>query len=149
MNPQHNYQAPRPPKLTPRDRAFWTKGPGVILTTVVVGGIIAAVLWLAGMGPSSSPGPGGGEPVQVQLTGCSADDFAAKAVLTVTNTGSRARTATIGVEYRDADGARLDTDTAYVRDIAPGDTVKHDETTILDGAPSGAISCVITSVDSY
>lgn len=149
MNTQQNQLPPStPPKLTPRDRAFWLKGPGVILTTVVVGGIVAALLYIAGAAPTGAPGRNL-TPVQATVTGCRADDFSATAALTVTNTDSRARTVTIDVEYRDGSGARLDTDTAYVRDIAPGDTVKHDETTILDAAPSGTVTCLITDVDSY
>jgi hypothetical protein len=52
---------------------------------------------------------------------------------------------TIGIEYRDSSGARIDTDTARVRNVAPGDTVRTEETTLLDaGAPTGR--CQITSI---
>ena len=35
--------------------------------------------------------------------------------------------------------------TVYVRNVAAGDTVRRDETTLLDAPPSGQGRCVITS----
>jgi hypothetical protein len=52
----------------------------------------------------------------------------------------------VKIEYRDGGGNRIDTDTAYVRNIAPGDTVRTDESTILDAVPAGSISCQIVGV---
>lgn len=61
------------------------------------------------------------------------------------NDGSRSDSATVSIEYRDSAGARLDTDTASVRNIAPGDTARTEESTILDAeADSG--SCRVTAV---
>ena len=61
------------------------------------------------------------------------------------NNGDTTRSATVAVEYRDGDGARLDTDTVYVRSVAPGDTARSDESTFLD-AEAVSVRCVITGI---
>jgi hypothetical protein len=85
----------------------------------------------------------------VSVTSCNATGTTlatATIGLSVKNTSSSTKSATVKIEYRDGSGNRLDTDTAYVRNIAPGDTVRTDETTILDAVPAGSISCEIVDV---
>jgi hypothetical protein len=86
----------------------------------------------------------------VKVTGCEMEEtlddlWVGEIELAVTNNGDETETAQVEFEYRDADGARIDTDTAYVRDIAPGDTVRTTESTYLDvGATNG--TCEVTRV---
>lgn len=134
-----------PPQPTQPSRfgvTFWTRGPGVILVVIAAGlmllGIFAATEGL-------KPGKANASDLDVTMTSCSITGSTAKVGLSVTNRGDRTRSVSIGIEYRDSSGARLDTDTARIWSIAPGDTARTDETTLLDaGAPSGR--CVITSI---
>lgn len=125
-------------------------GPSSQTQWIVVSAIAAAAI-LAIMAASIlkllHPGGGTDSPFTVSVTSCQADSIGiAKVGLSVTNRTSEARSATVKIEYRDGSGARLDTDTAYVRNIAPGDTARADESTILDGTPSGSIACIVTDV---
>ncbi|MFD0519021.1 FxLYD domain-containing protein [Paractinoplanes durhamensis] len=87
--------------------------------------------------------------MHVTVTGCkfSGGDVlpAATVEYTVTNNGDSARGVTVRFEYRDSAGNRIDTDTAHVKSIAPGDTVRAEETTLLDATVSSGI-CAITGV---
>jgi hypothetical protein len=131
-----------------KHRGFWLRGPGVIVTTIVVGLLVVGLLMLGGQSPRSNRSPAA--PFTVTVTNCDATNGAlatATVSFTITNTSTTARSARVDVEYRDNNGNRLDTDTAYVRDIAPGDTVRHDESTILDADPGYApMSCAIIGV---
>jgi hypothetical protein len=118
------------PAATGAGRSFWTRGPGVMLITVLVGLALIAVLGLTGFLSGSNS-------VKVKVTACDIDYLAAGVDLEVTNTGNRRVTATIALEYRDGQGRRVDTDSKVVRDIAAGDTVRTSETTWLDVDPKG------------
>lgn len=131
--------AERPPK-----KPFWNAQTIVV---VVLGAIFltCGVLYKTG----SSASREAARSMKVTVTGCRTSGAslpAATIEFTVTNSGSTARGATLAVEYRDESGARIDTDTARVQTIAPGDTAKGSETTILDAQVFGAITCKITNV---
>ena len=64
----------------------------------------------------------------------------------VKNNGDSTRTVRVKVEYRDSAGVRVDTDTAVVRGIKPGDTARVEETTILDAEITSG-TCAAVSVD--
>jgi len=126
--------------------AFWLRGPGIILVIVAVGLALFGIVALTG---GLKAGTAADDDLSVTMTSCEftgSDSLpSAKVGLTVTNNGDRTRSVTIGIEYRDSSGARIDTDTARVRNVAPGDTVRTEETTLLDaGAPTGR--CQITSI---
>lgn len=83
--------------------------------------------------------------IDIKVTSCEFTDGAlptATVGYTVTNRDDRTRDVRLDIEYRDNAGARLDTDTAYVRDVAPGDTVRGEESTILDAGASDG-DCLI------
>jgi hypothetical protein len=88
--------------------------------------------------------------MKVAVTGCSFASTGslqtAKVDFTVTNTGATARSASVGIEFRDGAGNRVDTDTAYVKTVAPGDTVRASESTILDASVESTGRCLVTSV---
>lgn len=113
---------------------------GVITTVVLCGGLVlaGAVSDRAGL-----------DDMDVTITSC---EFSGGEILpsatvgyTVTNRGSSARSVTLRIEYRDGSGARIDTDTAYVRDVRPGDTVRGEEITLLD-VPVAAGKCTLAGV---
>lgn len=143
--PPYVYQPPPPLKPVNSKIAFWTSPAGIISMLAIMG---AVVLVLAGIsnrvtGPAS-------DNFKVAVTGCEATGTStlstAKVGLTVTNTSDTVRNATVKIEYRDSSGSRIDTDTAYLRSIGAGDTARTEETTILDAAPSGAITCAIVGI---
>ena len=125
----------------PKNRKeWWLKGPGIIvLIVVVIGtlGVLAGVLGERGAGSSD---------ITVRITSCVLGEVGGKVGLEVTNGSGRTRTVRIGLEYRDGSGARVDTDTATVRGVRPGETVRHDEPTLLNAAVTGQGECVVTSV---
>ncbi|MEV6633858.1 FxLYD domain-containing protein [Actinoplanes sp. NPDC051470] len=131
---------PTPPPAPKPKPTFWQTFPGAMtIVGIVVAGI--AVLFLL---PMINPGPDGDD-LDVNLTSCNASQFGnARVGITVKNNSKQKVTAKIGIEFRDSAGARVDTDTAYVRDIAPGDTARSEELTNLD-ASSGSITCKLTS----
>ena len=138
-----------PPQQPPPQRPvgprlkFWTSGPGILIlfaiAGVVIGGI-AAVTRLVEGPPSKN--------FDVTVVKCSSGSVLDSAVVgfTITNNSDQVRSATVKVEYRDGDGNRLDTDTTYVPNIAPGDTVRKEEGTMLDADPEGAITCRIVGI---
>lgn len=135
--PQHRTPNPSP-RLT-----FWTSATGIICLLLIAGTTLAAIALIgrALTTPAS-------EQLQVQVTDCHSTSAVSMATisLTVTNTGTTPRPARIGIEYRDATGALLDTDTARIPTIAPGDTARHTESTFLSGRPQGKVSCGAVSV---
>jgi hypothetical protein len=139
---QHEYApAPKPPNSK---LVFWTSGTGVVLMLLIA---FVAVIVLAGV-VNRIQGPAG-DKFGVTVTSCNATGTTlatATIGLAVRNTGKSTASATVKIEYRDGSGSRIDTDTAYVRDIAPGDTARTEETTILDAAPTGSISCEVVGV---
>lgn len=145
--PQQPNQWPQPqtygpPAKPPNPKlVFWTSAPGIIALLAIA---FVCTLALAGIinrlqGPTS-------DRFDLTVTSCSATTGTlptATVGFTITNTSSQAHSATVGIQYRDGSGARLDTDTAYVTSIRPGETVRRDETTILDGVPSGELDCQV------
>ncbi|MFI6332903.1 FxLYD domain-containing protein [Micromonospora chersina] len=83
--------------------------------------------------------------IDVQVTSCESTGSVAKVGFTVRNSGKQARRVTLDIEYRDAAGARLDTDTAYVGNVPAGDTVRGEESTILN-AESTSLTCKVVKV---
>lgn len=144
--PPPGYPAAGPPTKPPNPKlVFWTSPAGIISILAIAG---VGVLVLLGIVNRVS-GPAA-DNFTVAVTSCNATGSANLATatvgLSVKNTSSRARSATVKIEYRDGGGARIDTDTAYVRDIAPGDTARAEESTLLDAAPTGAISCSVVGI---
>lgn len=119
---------------------------------LILGSIAAALILLAiVVNQISGDSPtGSGGSLDVELTSCTFSRESLPSVTVgykVTNRGDRTVDARLRWEYRDDDGARIDTDSTTVRGIAPGDTVKGEETTLLDAPPtSSRASCVLVSV---
>lgn len=124
-------------------RNFWLRGPGLMFLVVGAGLTVLAVLALAG----TFGRPAAAEDIKVTITSCEDSPLGATVDMDVVNTGKRAVTATIGIEYRDEAGKRVDTDETIVKEIAAGDTVRTSEATILDASPA-KLSCEakVTSV---
>jgi hypothetical protein len=84
----------------------------------------------------------------VTVTACSSTGTSpstAEVLYTVSNRGTAARDATVRIEYRDAAGARIGTDTGRVGSITPGTTVVSGKSTVLrSAAPS--VRCRVTPV---
>lgn len=144
--PPGAYPPPPGKPVSPR-LAFWTSAQGIICIFAIAAGVTFVVFVLTTvLGPSATPAS---KTLDVSVTGCefSGSDSLPSATVefTVRNTGDVARGATIGIEYRDASGARIDTDTARVKSIPAGDIVRSSETTILDAAASSG-TCAIVSV---
>jgi hypothetical protein len=139
------YTTPPPPPVNKR-RQFWLRGPGVMLIVVAVGLVLFGIAALGGgiYGAPAKPA------FKVAVTSCdsngSADLPNATVGFTVTNTGKATRSARVEIEYRDDAGNRIDTDSSWVRDIAPGDTARSTESTLLDAPPDGGLSCAITGI---
>lgn len=130
---------PPPPK-----KSFWSSAGGIL---TIIGICFAALILFCGglavLGAASNSNAT--SKMQVQMTSCEVSGSVAKVGYTVTNNGSRAQRARLDIEYRDSAGARLDTDTAYVGEVPAGDTVRGEESTILNArATSG--SCKILRV---
>jgi len=137
--PGYPVQPPKP--VNPR-LVWWTSAPGIITMLVIAGAVVALI---AGISTAlSGPASAG---LKVDVTSCDATTTTATVGISVTNTGKQTRSATVRIEYRDGAGARLDTDTTYVRDIAPGDTVRTQESTLLDAPPNGSLTCQVTGIN--
>lgn len=139
------YPAPAQPPARRSRATFWLKGPGVIVVIVAVGLVLFAISALSGTLDT------GKARAEADVTSCEvggSDSLpTGKVGLTVKNISDKTRSFSVDIEYRDSGGARIDTDTAYVRNVAPGDTVRTEESTLLD-APVSAGTCVITGVSS-
>jgi hypothetical protein len=127
---------PAPPRGSRRD--WWFKGPGLIIV------IVAGGLALAGAGGVFSEGSAAVDPgakAVAKVISCqlpSTESHTAVVGIEVVSRSSTTETFRIDVEYRDDQGRRVDTDTAYARNVPPGDRVLLDEWTVLDAAmPSG------------
>ena len=89
------------------------------------------------------------EAMQVEIAECRFDGTTAQLAtvkLRVTNRGDEARGATVSLVFRDASGARVDTDTAIVKTIPAGDTAVHEELTSLDSPAGPGGSCEVADV---
>lgn len=146
--PPPQQYAPYPPPYYPvppaKPQRFWSTPGGIIL--IVVGGVIALCL---GFGVIGAVGRiVGASDMKADITSCEFSGGmlpAATVGYTVTNSGDSTRSVRIKFEYRDSSGSRIDTDSAYVRDVAPGDTVRGEETTILNATVSSG-KCAIVGV---
>jgi hypothetical protein len=125
-------------------------GRGRLIAVLVCFGLIIAVIIGIVVYQTIKKGPvdltGKTDAFTVGVASCEVSGDIGKVGLVVTNKSGTTRSATISVEYRDGSGARIDTDTAYVRNIAPGDTVRTDESTFLDATPAGSVTCEVTEV---
>jgi hypothetical protein len=140
-------QTPNWPGYTPPlplGKGTW-KSPTNIVAIIITAAVIAvAALWFLGDRADKKAISA----LDVIITTCTLTGTnvpVAKVRYTVTNNGDVARAATLTFEYRDAGGARLDTDTARVQTLTPGDTARAEESTVLDG-PTNTLDCFITSV---
>ncbi len=70
----------------------------------------------------------------------------AEVLYTISNRGTATRAATVRIEYRDAAGARIGTDTGRVGRIAPGGTVVSGKSTVLRSA-ARSVRCRVTAVE--
>lgn len=135
--------APQPPKSR---LDWWTRGPGIMLIIVAVGLVFVGIIALTGgLEPGSGSGSSASD-VKVSVTSCEFSDSGMATVgITATNNGDRTQSVRVGIEYRDSAGARIDTDSTWVRDIPPGDTVRTEEVTMLDASATSG-KCAVTSV---
>jgi hypothetical protein len=119
----------------------WSKFPAGLRVVVVVAALVAGFFaWQAVRGSGAPEG------VDVTVTSCTSSGSSATAGLEVVNNTSTTRSVRIGLEYRDASGARLDTDATWVRDLAPGDTARPSEVTFLGTEAPAGLSCAVTDV---
>lgn len=95
--------------------------------------LAAALFALAGCSPSA-------EDFDISVTKCDGSGSVALVEFTVTNLTDETESPVMGIEYRGADGIRLDVDDTWVQDIRPGDTARHSETTWIP-EHIGTISC--------
>jgi hypothetical protein len=130
-----------PPPARPPRRKAWL--PWAILAAAVA---VAVALFVAQVVLAAGDTRTDRAAFDTTVTSCTIDDLSATVGFTVHNAGTRTRTATVDIEYRDAAGVRIDTDTSLVWDIAPGDTVRSQESTVLDTAPGPGATCRIVSV---
>lgn len=140
--PPHGYYPPPPPVR----KSFWSSSGGILTIIGICFG--ALVVLCGGMAVIGRAGDNAAlSKIDVQLTSCGGTGSVAKVGYSVTNNGGQNRRVTIELEYRDSSGARLDTDTAYVGEVPAGDTVRGEESTILNATPAnGAVTCKVTKV---
>ena len=146
--------APPPPQYAPPPtsgqfyappkKPFWSSTGGILI--IVFGVIGLVVLLCCGLGARGViDDQAAASKMDVQLTECKVAAGVATVGYSVTNNGDETNSVRLKIEYRDSSGARLDTDTAYVRSVAPGDTARGEETTFLD-ATASSITCKIVDV---
>lgn len=141
--PPGNPYGPPPIHWQPAKKGFWQSTPGVLVA--VAGVLLLLCCGLGRIGRGSGSDDAGRSDMRVDITSCSLDGDTARVGLEVTNNGDVTESARIEIEYRDSAGRRVDTDTTWVRDIAPGDTVRTEESTLLD-APTSSGRCIVTEV---
>ena len=110
--------------------------------------LLGAVLLVAGglIHTGTRSAPPAYRDLAVSVTGCSVSrsPAVAEVVYTVANRGVDVRSARLRIEYRDAAGRRIGTDTGRVTAIAPGTRVASATATPLPAARAG-IRCRITT----
>ncbi|MFI2650218.1 hypothetical protein [Micromonospora fulviviridis] len=134
---------PPPP---PKKPSFWGSTVGILTIIGICGGALLVIcLGLVLIGGISDRNAA--SKIDVQLTSCGGSGSVAKVGYSVTNNGDQARRVRLDIEYRDSSGARLDTDTAYVGSVPAHDTVRGEESTILNATPgNSSLSCKIVKV---
>ena len=100
--------------------------PGLV-TIVVVLGMAAVSVWAGARETRARAAE-----MLVDVASCDFNGDRVTVGLTVRNTGATTRSAHIQVEYRDADGARIERESITARDVAPGATANIQESTQLD-----------------
>lgn len=142
----YGYQQPGPPPKPVNPKlVFWTSAPGIISMLAIMGALVVILVAISNhlYGPAS-------DNFKVNVTSCDTSGSesltTATIGLSVKNLSKATRTATVKIEYRDSGGNRIDTDTAYVRNIAAGDTARTEESTLLDAPPSGALRCEVVGI---
>jgi hypothetical protein len=146
QQPHQPYGQPPPPRPVSPRLAFWTSARGVLSMLVIAGALIFLYIGISDRlaGPAS-------DNFDITVTSCTGNAAGSLATadigFTITNTSKQARSATVRIEYRDGDGSRLDTDTSVVRSLPAGETARQNESTILDGTPTGVITCRVTGVN--
>lgn len=130
----------------PRKRGFWSSATGIL--TILGLSIVAVVLFCGGLAAIGKVGDDRERSkIDARITSCGGNEPVATVGYTVTNNGAKARRVRLDIEYRDSSGARIDTDTAYVGEVPAGDTVRGEESTILNAVPAdGRFSCEIVKV---
>ncbi len=113
--------------------------PGLV-TVVVVLGMAAVSVWAGARETRARAAE-----MLVDVASCDFDGDRVTVGLTVRNTGATTRSAHIQVEYRDADGARIDRESVPARDGGPGDTARIEESTELD-VTAATGTCVVAAV---
>ncbi|GAA1841347.1 hypothetical protein [Asanoa iriomotensis] len=118
---------------------FYTTIPGAV-TIIGLLGLVTLFVWLGDRDNRVRA-----EEMTVEVTSCDLSGSTGKVVLAVHNTGPATRSAHIQIEYVDADGIRIDTDSATAWNVPSGKTVQVEETTSLD-APAPGGTCDVISV---
>jgi hypothetical protein len=116
---------------------------GTLPGAIAVVALIAAVVGLAWVGARSDRAEVA--KFRVEVTSCTFTGSTATVGLLVVNTGDAKRDVHVQVEYRDAGGTRLKTDETAAGTVAAGDTVRLDDSTVLD-APADGGTCTVTRV---
>lgn len=129
---------PPGPPAPPRKPSFWSTSAGGL---VIAGAVIVAIMGAVAVGLLLRSQRRAD--LDVTVVSCEFHGSTATVGYTVQNTGDSAHDVTLKIEYRDGSGARIDTDTAYVRGVPPGDTVRGEESTFLD-APTTSGRCLVT-----
>lgn len=110
---------------------------------ILVAAAILTAVWVYSLARGGLS-TGGSASNDVQLSSCGWDGFAAKAEVQVTNSGSDTASYTVTVEFDTTGGTQVGTGTAYIQDLAPGQSGIQ---TALAPTQYGAISCSVKSVD--
>jgi hypothetical protein len=128
-----------PPSPRPAKQNFWTTLPGAV-TIVIVLALLAVSVWSGAKQSRARTAK-----MLVEVTSCDFTGATAKVALTVHNSGSTKRSAQVSIEFRDVAGTRIDTGSATAREVAPGDTVHVEESTLLD-VPTRSGTCHVMTV---
>ncbi|MFG3710093.1 FxLYD domain-containing protein [Micromonospora sp. NPDC047730] len=138
---------PYGPPTAPKRQSFWASPGGIFLiifgSLALVGLICGGVLALGKLSSDRASGN-----LDAQVTSCNASSSVAEVGVSVKNNGRETVDARVRFEYRDATGARLDTDSTTIRNITPGDTARANESTFLDAPPGSTIECRIVGVSA-
>ncbi|MFI6266170.1 FxLYD domain-containing protein [Micromonospora sp. NPDC051006] len=134
-----------PPPRPPQKKHFLATPGGIFLvvfgTVALMGAICVGLVTVGRVSDNNAV-----KQLDVQVTSCTGTSSVATIGYTVKNNGNEDRRVTLKVEYRDSSGARLDTDTAYVGSVPAGDTVRGEESTVLNASPGSSITCKIVDV---
>ncbi len=123
---------------------------GVVILVLCGGGV--ALIGLVGKGISDSQNAAKKD---VSLSSCSADQsqydlVGPKAVVDVTNHGTRKATYSVTVEFVSSDGGtQIGTGVAVVNDLQAGQSAQADAVSFKGGQGSNAFKCNITKVSKF